>query len=43
MHSSADGHLDCFNILAIGNSVAVGIGGACLFLYYGCFLWVYAQ
>ena len=41
IHSSADGHLGCFHVLAIVNSAAMIIGGHA-FLNYG-FLWVYAQ
>ena len=31
IHSSVDGHLDCFPVLAIVNSAAVNIVGTCVF------------
>ena len=41
IHSSVDGHLGCFPVLAIANSAAVNTG-ACVFLNCG-FLIVFAQ
>ena len=41
IHSSDNGHLGCFHVLAIVNSVAMNIG-AHVFFSYG-FLRVYAQ
>ena len=41
IHSSVDGHLGCFHVLAIVNSAAMNIG-VHDFLNYG-FLRVYAQ
>jgi len=40
-HSSADGHLGCFRVLAIPSSAAMNIG-LYVSLNYG-FLWIYAQ
>ena len=42
MHSSVDGHLGCFHVLAIINSAAVNTGVHDIFLNYG-FLRAYAQ
>ena len=42
IHSSVNGPLGCFYVLAIVNSAAVNIGGACIFLNYS-FVWIYAQ
>ena len=42
IHFSVVGHLGFFHILAIVNSAAMNLGGACIFLNYD-FLCVYAQ
>ena len=42
MHSSVDGHLACFQVLAIMYSAAMTIGIHVSFLNYS-FLWIYAQ
>ena len=40
-HSSADGHVGCFRVLAVVNSAAVNIGAHVMPL--DCvFLWIYA-
>ena len=39
---SVEGHLSCFHVLAIVNSVAVNIRVHEIFLNYG-FLWIHAQ
>ena len=40
-HSSADGHLGCFRVLAIANSAAMNIRVQVTFKV--CFLWIYAH
>ena len=42
IHSSINGHLDCFNALAALNSATVNIGSTCFLSNCG-FLWIYAQ
>lgn len=42
VHSSVDGHLGGFHVLAAGNSAAVNTEVPASFLNYG-FLWVYAR
>ena len=45
IHLSADGHLGSFHVLAFINSVAVNIGGTCIFveLKFLYFLDIYAK
>ena len=38
IHSSVDGHVACFNVLATINSATMNIGGACIFLNYSGFI-----
>ena len=42
IHSSVNGHLGCFHVLAIVNSAAMNIGVHVSFLNYGL-LWIYVQ
>ena len=34
IHSSVHGHLSCFHVLPLVDSVAMNIGGACIFLFF---------
>ena len=42
IHSSVDGHLGCFHVLAVEKSAAMNIGVHGVFVSHG-FLWVDAQ
>ena len=43
IHSSVNGHVGCFQVLAIVNSATVSIGGECICLSYNLFELQYAQ
>ena len=42
IHSSVNGHLDCFRVLLIVNTAALNVGGVCILLDH-VFLQVDAQ